>query len=99
MPCLSTNISRANTPLVLSVYGLKGSSASFNDATQHLFASMSRAVASPSIKTSVASHKMRVGVSCLCSVGLDNGRELFMVKDGVFLLSDGKTFKVIKYGV
>lgn len=40
---------------------------------------------------------LKVTVSHVCSVGLDeNKREVFLVKEGVFLLSDGKTFKVLK---
>jgi hypothetical protein len=36
-------------------------------------------------------------VSLVCSVGKDkDGREVFMVKEGVFLLEDGETFRVIK---
>lgn len=44
-----------------------------------------------------AAPTLRVSVSCVCSVGLDaDGYEAFVVKDGVFLLADGKTYKVVK---
>lgn len=35
--------------------------------------------------------------SLVCSIGKDeDGREVFMVMEGVFLVEDGKTFRVIK---
>lgn len=47
--------------------------------------------------TSLAYEPMSVSCNIVCSVGIDNGgREVFMVKEGVFLLADGDTFKVIK---
>ena len=42
----------------------------------------------------------RINVDCsiVCSVGiLDRTHELFYVREGVFLLSDGKKLKVLKY--
>lgn len=39
---------------------------------------------------------MVASCNMVCSIGMDNGREVFMVKEGVFLLADGDTFKVIK---
>lgn len=39
-----------------------------------------------------------INVSVLCSIGiLDRTHELFYVREGVFLLSDGKKLKVLKY--
>lgn len=32
----------------------------------------------------------------VCSVGYDDGREIFMVKEGIFLLADGQMFRVIR---
>lgn len=44
-----------------------------------------------------ATPNLRVSVSYVCSVGLDaDGYEAFMVKEGVFLLADGKSLKVVK---
>ena len=49
------------------------------------------------INVGASTPSLRVAVSHVCSVGLDeNKREVFMVKEGVFLLSDGKTFEVLK---
>lgn len=40
---------------------------------------------------------LNIAVSPICSVGLiKDGREVFLVKDGIFLLQEGKTFRVIK---
>ena len=41
---------------------------------------------------------LRATVSALCSVGVfERDHELFYVKEGVFLLVDGKKLRVLKY--
>lgn len=42
--------------------------------------------------------KQGIKASCniVCSITYDDGREVFMVKDGLFLLADGGTFKVLR---
>lgn len=45
---------------------------------------------------SLVNEPMVASCNMVCSIGMDNGREVFMVKEGVFLLADGDTFKVIK---
>lgn len=42
---------------------------------------------------------IEVSVIKLCTVGKYDGWEVFLVKEGIFLLSDGKTFKVIRDGI
>lgn len=40
-----------------------------------------------------------VNISILCSVAEDNMYELFMVKEGAFILFNGETFNVLKNGL
>lgn len=52
---------------------------------------------SPIVTVRNINPSLSVSVSQVCSVGLDKSkREIFMVKEGVFLLADGKTFNVIR---
>ena len=45
-----------------------------------------------------ATSSLRVNISSLCSVGVfEKDYEAFYVKEGVFLLVDGKKLKVLKY--
>ena len=55
-----------------------------------------RLVSLPRIEVQRYSPIIKVSVSPICSIGVDNIYEVFLVKEGVFLLSDGKTFKVRK---
>lgn len=46
---------------------------------------------------SEAARRLKVRCSAVCSVGTsEDGYEIFMVKEGVFLLFDGKEFSVLK---
>lgn len=52
----------------------------------------------PIITISGKSSPLSATVSALCSVGVfERDHELFYVKEGVFLLVDGKKLKVLKY--
>lgn len=52
----------------------------------------------PIIAISRKTTTLNVTVSALCSVGVfERDHELFYVKEGVFLLVDGKKLKVLKY--
>lgn len=52
----------------------------------------------PSIAVSRATSPLSVNISSLCSVGVfEKDHEVFYVKEGVFLLVDGKKLKVLKY--
>ena len=52
----------------------------------------------PIITISRKTSPLSVNVSALCSVGVfERDHELFYVKEGVFLLVDGKKLKVLKY--
>lgn len=51
----------------------------------------------PRIEVQRCSPTIRVSVSPICSIGVDNSSfEVFMVKEGVFLLTNGVTFRVKK---
>lgn len=52
----------------------------------------------PIITVSRKASPLSVTISALCSVGVfERDHELFYVKEGVFLLVDGKKLKVLKY--
>ena len=52
----------------------------------------------PTIAVSIATPPLSVNISSLCSVGVfEKDYEAFYVKEGVFLLVDGKKLKVLKY--
>lgn len=52
----------------------------------------------PIIAISRKASPLSATVSALCSVGVfERDHELFYVKEGVFLLVDGKKLKVLKY--
>ena len=56
-----------------------------------------RIASSPRIEVQRCSPAIRVSVSPICSIGIDNSSfEVFMVKEGVFLLANGVTFRVKK---
>lgn len=63
--------------------------------------SVSTLLASEPIIMSLCDRTIHPKVRCniVCSVGVDRNREIFMVKEGVFLLFDGSTFKVLKDGI
>lgn len=54
---------------------------------------------SPSIQLSKINKGLSASCSIICSLGESYGRELFMVKEGLFLLYDGETFSVLKDGL
>lgn len=52
----------------------------------------------PIVAISRKASPLRATVSALCSMGVfERDHELFYVKEGVFLLVDGKKLKVLKY--
>lgn len=52
----------------------------------------------PTIVVSRVTSPLSVNISSLCSVGVfEKDYEAFYVKEGVFLLVDGKKLKVLKY--
>lgn len=52
----------------------------------------------PTFTVNRATSSLRVNISSLCSVGVfEKDYEAFYVKEGVFLLVDGKKLKVLKY--
>ena len=58
---------------------------------------VSNAAVSLGPQLSEAARCLKVRCSAVCSVGTDeNGYEIFMVKEGIFLLFDGKEFSVLK---
>lgn len=66
-------------------------------AGKRLSADMSNAVTSLGPRLSDLTKRLKVRCSAVCSVGTDeDGYEIFMVEDGVFLLYDGNEFSVLK---
>lgn len=88
MSCINVKILAMSVPPILSIERVGGISAS-------------ALLVSEPIVVSIWDRNIHPKVHCniVCSVGLDRGREIFMVKEGVFLLFDGSTFKVLKDGI
>jgi hypothetical protein len=52
----------------------------------------------PRMVVTLSTTSLNVNISTLCKVGvIDKDRELFLVKEGILLLVDGKQLKVLKY--
>ena len=88
MSCINIDIRVMTTPPVLSIERIGGISVSTLLASEPIIMSLWDRTIHPKVRCNI-----------VCSVGVDRNREIFMVKEGVFLLFDGSTFKVLKDGI
>lgn len=88
MSCINIDIRVMTTPPVLLIERIGGISVSTLLASKPIIVNLSDRTIHPKVRCNI-----------VCSVGVDRNREIFMVKEGVFLLFDGSTFKVLKDGV
>lgn len=89
MSCLTVDISKINGSINVSYSRIGG-----------IVAIIARVGYSPIINVTPKNAALSVQCSVVCSIGVDDkNREVFMVREGVFLSFDGQTFNVLKRGV
>lgn len=92
------SVSRVGIPLLFSAEEVQGDLSFDAKRVGSSFTSMTHRIGDKlEVYVGRVSTGLDFSVSLVCLVGKDkDGREVFMVKEGVFLLEDGKTFRVIK---
>lgn len=99
MSCINAKVNKAYTSPQLEVVR-KDSFEQCDVALRSLKLSciITNVFADKNISVARVNKAANINVSVLCSIGiLDRTHELFYVREGVFLLSDGKKLKVLKY--
>lgn len=99
--CIDISVSRVGIPLLFSA---ERSLNELSFGAKRVGGSIALITHRIGDELDVSAYRVSTGldfsVSLVCSVGKDeDGREIFMVKEGVFLLVDGETFNVIKNGL
>lgn len=99
MRCLNAHIVKANPTIRCFVE--KGQSLSRVNITnddEQISVNINALDLSRALTVARSTTSLNVNISTLCKVGvIDKDRELFLVKEGVLLLVDGKQLKVLKY--
>jgi hypothetical protein len=99
MRCLNAHIVKANPTIRCFVE--KGQSLSRVNITnddEQISVNINALNLHPRVVVMLSTTSLNVNISTLCKVGvIDKDRELFLVKEGILLLVDGKQLKVLKY--
>ena len=99
MRCLNAHIVKANPTIRCFVE--KGQSLSRVNITnddEQISVNINAFDLHPRMVVTLSTTSLNVNISTLCKVGvIDKDRELFLVKEGILLLVDGKQLKVLKY--
>jgi hypothetical protein len=99
MRCLNAHIVKVNPTIRCFVE--KGQSLSRVNITnddEQISVNINALNLHPRVVVTLSTTSLNVNISTLCKVGvIDKDRELFLVKEGILLLVDGKQLKVLKY--
>lgn len=108
MTCLRTTVTLQRRPLHVSVHCSDPLAMRVDEVSSRIKASARKGSEGLTAHASRVSEGMElhvapkitrpsVTITRLCSLGVSAGWELFYVKEGVYLLSDGNSYKVLKH--